>query len=65
MIKLKNLLKEEHTDEHIVTKFNVKVNINGEIEGNEEDVLKFKKYLEKTIQECLDKYNVQSNWRLD
>tara|TARA_Y100001938_G_C7907352_1_gene337751 strand:- start:97 stop:288 length:192 start_codon:yes stop_codon:yes gene_type:complete len=63
VIKLKELLIEE--EDNLITKFNVKVSIDGELEGNEEDVLKFKKYLEEKIQDCLEKYNIQSDWRLD
>ena len=45
--------------------YNVKIGINGQLEGDENDVLKFKKYLEEKIQDCLEKYNIQANWRLD
>tara|TARA_Y100001963_G_C6403105_1_gene275001 strand:- start:276 stop:461 length:186 start_codon:yes stop_codon:yes gene_type:complete len=61
MIKLKDILKEDNN----ITKFNVRISINGQLEGDENDVLKFKKYLEEKIQDCLEKYNIQANWRLD
>ena len=65
MIKLKNLIKEEEGIEIQTTKFNLKINLDGEIKGNEQDVLKFKKKIESEIQEEIDDFKVNATWRLD
>jgi len=74
MIKLKNLIKENHEcklcGENIcecksTIKFNLKINLDGEMEGKEDDVLKFKKKIEEEIQDCIDDYDINATWRLD
>ena len=65
MIKLKNLIKEEENIESQTTKFNLKITLDGEIPGNEQDVLKFKKKIEEEIQEEIDDFKVNATWRLD
>ena len=64
MIKLKDLLNEDKGDISSVVKFNIKVDLDGVIDGNEEDVLKFKKDVEEKIQAVIDEYEINATWRL-
>ena len=52
-------------DIHTVVKLNLRVNLDAEIEGNEEDALKFKKDVEEKIQSVIDDYKAEATWRLD
>ena len=64
MIKLKDLLNEDKGDISSVVKFNIKIDLDGVIDGNEEDVLKFKKDVEEKIQAVIDEYEINATWRL-